>query len=134
MKEVYYVGFVLGLLATLGCASIVEPHITQGAAMPLDRDRPFFVVSPEQGKRVVEALSKADFKTAESYENSVYYLSVKIGQRRSVQSCGTVNNVRFEIKYMGEHIMTMRGRGATGTCTPNIFDEMTQLMKEHTKS
>ena len=134
MKKVYYIAFVLGLLATLGCASIVEPHVTKGAAMPLDRDRPFFVVAPQQAKRVEEALTKAGFKTTESYEDSVYYLSVKIGQRRSVQSCGTVNNVRYEIKYIGEHIMTLRGRGATGTCTPNIFDEMAHLMEEHTKS
>ena len=134
MKKIHYTILVLGLLSTLGCATPVQPHITYGEAMPLDRDRPFFVVAPKQEKRVVEALKKANLKTTESYENSVYYLSVEVGRRRDVKSCGTVNNVRYEIKYMGEAIMKIRGRGKTGTCTPNIFDEMTHLIEKHMKS
>ena len=58
-----------------------------------------------------------------------YTLIAKVGSKRgSSEPCGTTNNVVYDLRSGSGRVLVIKGRGRTGTCKPNIFDDMSQKL------
>ena len=96
--------------------------------MSIDTSKPFFVVAKRQKSEIEKALKKEGIPTTEKLGVSAYQLRVRVGSTRLTKTCGSVNNVSYEILDQGIRILAMKGRGPTGGCDPNIFDQMSKLI------
>ena len=108
--------------------SPVPPTVTRTPMAPLDANPAIFLQSNAQRPRIAESLRKAGVRLAESYGEADYILNVKVGKRRNNQTCGGSSNIAYVLDGRGRHLMVIKGRGLTGTCASNIFDDMSQKL------
>ena len=111
-----------------GCTSPVPPTVTRPPAMALKANPAIFVQATAQRPRIEESLLHAGVQVAESYGDADYILNVSVGRRRGDQACGGTSNVAYILDGRAGHLMVIKGRGLTGTCTPNIFVDMSQKL------
>jgi hypothetical protein len=74
--------------------------------------------------RVAESLRTAGVQLTESLSEADYTLNVKVGRGRGSNSCGGTSNVAYILDGGRRHLMVIKARGLTGTCIPNVFDDM----------
>ena len=115
------------LLITMGCAN-VAPRVTFAPTEPIDIERPFFLVVNREGAKVEKALSNAGIKITNANLASTYELRVRVGRELSNNKCGNVHNVSYEVLDRGMRVMIIKGRGPTGSCEPNIFEQMSKKL------
>jgi hypothetical protein len=96
--------------------------------MALKANPAIFVQATAQIPRIEESLSQAGVRIAESYGDADYILNVNVGRRRGNLPCGGTSNVAYILDGRAGHLMVIKGRGMTGTCTPNIFVDMSQKL------
>ncbi|MBW2578578.1 MAG: hypothetical protein JRE38_10980 [Deltaproteobacteria bacterium] len=96
--------------------------------MALKANPSIFVQATAQRPRIEESLRQAGARVAESYGEADYILNVNVGRRRGNQACGGSSNVAYILDGRAGHLMVMKGRGMTGTCTPNIFVDMSHKL------
>jgi len=111
-----------------GCASDVPATVTRRPGVPLKQNAKIFVMSVRQRTRIIESVKDAGFRTTNSREDSDYYLEVKVGRSRGTLSCGTINNIAYILRGAGGMSTVIKGRGATGSCAPNAFDDMSRKL------
>ena len=61
-------------------------------------------------------------------------MNVKVEKNRGNRTCGRISNVAYILDGNGRHLMVIKGRGPTGSCTPNVFDDMSQKLAWFTGS
>src|SRR5262245_2894877 len=83
-----------------------------------------YVTTPAQRETVLAALKLAGFSIASHLREPPLTLSVRLGRTRATRECGSVRNVVYELQHAGVLIAHIRGRGWTGSCTPNILLDM----------
>jgi hypothetical protein len=91
---------------------------------PLDANPAVFLQAKVQRPRIAESLRKAGVRMTESYAEADYILNVNVGNRRNTQACGGSSNIAYVLDGRDRHLMVIKGRGLTGTCAPNVFDDM----------
>jgi hypothetical protein len=111
-----------------GCRSPVPATMTQAPTTPLKANPAIFLQATVQRPRVVESLRNAGVRLTESYEEADYFLIINVGKMRRSQTCGGSSNVEYILDDRGGHVMEIKGRGLTGTCIPNVFDDMSQKL------
>jgi hypothetical protein len=111
-----------------GCTSPVPPTVTRAPAIALKANPSIFVQATVQRPRIEESLRQAGVRLADSYGDADYILNVNVGRRRGNQTCGGSSNVAYILDGKTGHLMVIKGRGMTGTCTPNIFVDMSQKL------
>ncbi len=84
-----------------------------------------------QRPRIMDSLQKAGLRPATSYAEADYVLSVIVGKRRVRMSCGGTHNVIYTLEGNGQQLMEIKGRGLTGDCIPNVFDDMSQMLSTY---
>lgn len=125
--------FPLTLLLALatGCASHVPATVTMPAIAPIDGRLPIFLIAPLQRAGIRKSLHAAGLKTLKRPRRDGYTLDVRLGSIRSSRPCGSLRNVAYVLKDAGVRIMIIKGRGVTGSCSPNIFDELSRMLASH---
>jgi hypothetical protein len=98
---------------------------------PLKANPAVFLQARVQRPRVAESLRNAGVRLAESFAEADYILTTNVGRRRQTQVCGGSSNIAYILDGRGRHLMVIKGRGLTGTCTPNIFDDMSQELASY---
>lgn len=128
MKRIRSTGFVLTLILLLeaACSSTVPPTATKRAPIPLDRNAGVYVVAQQQREAIIDSLWNAGIEIATDLGSMGYGLDVRLGSSRGNRPCGSVHNVVYTLSNAGRRLLVIKGRGATGTCDPNIFDEMSR--------
>ena len=111
-----------------GCTSPVPPTVTRAPVMALKPSPSIFVQATAQRPRIEESLRQAGVQVAESYAEADYILNVNVGRRRGNLACGGTSNVAYILDGRAGHLLVMKGRGLTGTCTPNIFVDMSHKL------
>jgi hypothetical protein len=96
--------------------------------MALKADPAIFVQATAQRPRIEESLRQAGVRVAESYGEADYILNVNVGRRRGKTACGGTSNVAYILDGRSGHLMVIKGRGMTRTCTPNIFVDMSHKL------
>jgi hypothetical protein len=111
-----------------GCTSPVPPTVTRAPTTPLKSNPSIYLQASVQSPRVAESLRKAGVRLTESLAEADYILNVNVGRRRRTQTCGGSSNIAYILDGRNSHLMVIKGRGLTGTCAPNIFDDMSQKL------
>lgn len=124
----YAILVLLGFSAA--CTSPVPPTVTKAPIAPITGRAEVFLSATEQGPRIRKSLRDAGFEVVSS-TGAPYTLVVKVGNGRASMECGAVNNVSYDLRSPGGRVMVMKGRGRTGTCTPNIFDDMSRKLASY---
>ncbi len=122
------VAIVAQVVLVSGCTSPVPPTVTRAPTTPLNANPTIFLRASVQKPRVAESLRKAGVRLTESYAEADYILNVNVGRRRRTQTCGGSSNVAYILDGRDSHLMVIKGRGLTGTCVPNVFDDMSQKL------
>jgi len=55
-----------------------------------------------------------------------------MGRNRWSTTCGGVSNVAYLPKSSGRYVLVIKGSGLTGSCSPNVFDDMSQMLASYT--
>jgi len=119
---------VLFFSVMLMACSNIPPKITMPAMAPIDVSEAFYVVAERQKPEIEKALKKEGIKVAARAFDAGYQLRVRVGTNRRTLDCGSVNSVTYQLMKGGAEVLGMKGRGPTGSCDPNIFDQMTQAI------
>jgi len=107
-----------------GCTSPVPPTVTRAPPTPLKANPSIYLQAGVQRPRVAESLRNASVRLTETFSEADYILTVNVGRRRRTQTCGGSSNVAYILDGRSSHLMVIKGRGLTGTCAPNVFDDM----------
>jgi len=117
-------GMLVLLVALAACASPVPPRSRIFA--PLDPGIPpeLYVTTTSEREAVLAALVQSDFSIAHDLRDTPLVLAVRLGGRRATRPCGSIRNVAYELLHEGVRIAVIKGRGWTGSCSPNILRDM----------
>jgi hypothetical protein len=96
--------------------------------MAIKKGAPIFVVAQRQRARIAQSLLDAGLNVSDEWATDGYSLNVAVGNNRGTRECGTVSNVTYVLSGSGMRLMVIKGRGATGSCVPNIFDDMSRKL------
>ena len=129
------VGTGLGLLLMLAlssaCSSIVPATVTWGPVAAISGEPTITLTSKAQYDRVAQSITDAGLFIATGGSRADTILQVMVGSSRSSRGCGTLNNVAYILSGPAGRILVLKGRGLTGSCSPNIFDGMSRLLARH---
>jgi hypothetical protein len=92
--------------------------------LPQGRETPFYVTAARQKEECKQALRQAGFRIVDKIEESERLLRVTIGIDRDIKACGSLNNVKFQLRFEGRTVAEANGNGWTGTCQPNILTDL----------
>ena len=126
------VAWILALAVALlpSCTSLVPATVTWGPSEPISDERTIFLTARSQRVEIERSLRDADFVVANTRPEG-YVLRVDIGRNRGSQPCGTLNNVSYILSRGSTRILVIKGRGLTGSCTPNILADMSRMMQSY---
>ena len=115
----------------LACStSLVAPFVVR-YQVPVEGPKVLFLASSEQKARIESALGAAGFDITRTWKSGEYQLRIDIGAIHQSRDCGTLNNIRYRLISQGQEALQLKGRGWTGTCTPNIFDAMSEQLASY---
>jgi hypothetical protein len=115
------VAAILGLAA---CANTVPPRTTWGPSHAINLEPRIFVAASSQLERTKESMTKNRFTLVPSEREANYLLQVDIGSPRAPLDCGATSDVSYTLSAGSERVLVIKGRGKTGTCEPNVLDDM----------
>lgn len=118
------------LALSFGCTSPVPPTVTKPPRTSLKHNPLLFVQATRHQQQITESLHSAGLQLASSFADADYALEVRVGNGRGGGSCGGTSNVAYILRE-GTVVMVIKGRGETGSCTPNIFDEMSEKLASY---
>jgi hypothetical protein len=119
---------VVGLLAMLGCSSEVPATVTVRPQLPLPANAKVLVLAAYQRDRIIQSVERAGLSVTDEWGGADYILEVKLGSTRRTMTCGTVRNVIYVVSRRRASRMVVKARGPTGSCDPNVFDEMSRKL------
>ncbi len=119
------------LIGALACStSLVAPFVVR-YQVPVEGPKVVFLASSEQEARIESALKGAGFEITRTWQSGEYQLRIDVGAVHQSRDCGTLNNIRYQLISQGQEALQLKGRGWTGTCTPNIFDAMSEKLASY---
>jgi hypothetical protein len=121
--------FLMIVFSVVGCTP-VTPEVQVFEPLPEGIDTPIYLTAARQKDNIKRALRVAGFRIVDRMEDSLRLMRVTIGVDQGSQTCGTLNNVRFQIRYEGRNVVEATAKGWTGSCQPNIFDEVSREMRQ----
>ena len=111
-----------------GCTSPVLPTVTQPPTASLRAHPAIYLQANVQRPRIIDSLHGAGIRTTTSLEEADYFLAVDVGERRVNMKCGGTHNIVYILNGKGLTLMEIKGRGMTGDCMPNVFDDMSETL------
>lgn len=108
-----------------GCSQI-KPEAEVFAELPQGRETPIFITAARQKEGCKQALRQAGFRIVDNLEESERLLRVTIGIDQDTKACGSLNNVKLQLRFEGRTVAEVSGKGWTGTCQPNILTDLSR--------
>ena len=119
---------VVPLALMSACSSHVPATVTVSPQIPIKKGSTIFVLAQVQRERIVKSLVDAGLEVSDQWTGDGYSLTVQVGSSRGRQECGGTHNVAYTLSGAGQRLMVIKGRGRTGSCNPNIFDDMSRKL------
>ncbi|HSP96998.1 MAG TPA: hypothetical protein VL049_07100 [Candidatus Dormibacteraeota bacterium] len=118
----------LVLLAAVGACGPTPAAVR--VSEPLPSGAPVLVVTAARQKDAIErALRAVGFAVDDRPRQGDYLLRVTLGVDQGARACGTLNNVRYELRRDGRTLIEVEAKGWTGTCEPNVFDDASRALQ-----
>ena len=119
----------LQVVLVFGCSSPVPATVTRAPTTPLQANPTIALQANKQRPRVAESLRNAGLRLADSQsEAEDYLLTVNVGRIQRNKTCGGFGNVAYILADGGRYTLVVKGRGFTGSCIPNLLDEMSEML------
>jgi hypothetical protein len=112
------------LFLTLACSSSVAPQMKVFGPIDPSITRLLYVTTNAERESVLAALRQAGFSITSDARETTFQLVVRLGASRSSRTCGWIRNVVYELRQKEVRIALVKGRGWTGSCSPNILLDM----------
>lgn len=119
------------VVALASCNTPVLATVSWGPAAPIDQGHTLFVTAKRQVARLEQSLVEAGFEVTRRAGNADYLLRVDVGSGRGSRACGPSSNVRYILSQGRKRILVLKGRGRTGACKPNLFDDLSRLLESY---
>jgi len=119
----------VALSLLLAACAPSTPEVTTLAPLSLGADAPIVLTAARQKDAIARALRAAGFRLVDAADERAYLLRVTIGVDQDARSCGTLNNVRYQLRVGGESVVVAEAKGWTGACEPNVFDALSQALR-----
>jgi len=125
--------FVLAPVVLLfpACSTVVPPTVTRGPSVAIAGERTVSLTANRQVPRIQQSLENAGLATTNDPAAAEYALDVKVGNTRRTKPCGTAHNIAYILREKTGRVLVIKGRGLTGACIPNIFDEMSETLASY---
>lgn len=120
---------VLLLGIALGGCTPTAPEVRVLVPLPRRGEAAVYLTAARQREEIARALRDAGFQLAEHVDDAPYYLRVTIGTDQGSQACGTLNNVRYDLRWQGRSAVVAEAKGWTGRCEPNVFDAVSRELR-----
>jgi hypothetical protein len=117
-----------GSVALDGCRSTSE-HPPDIAIVKVENPTVFLVAAKEK-VAVRASLENADFTVENNHLATSNFLRVTVGLSQDFLACGQKHNVRYELAVDGTLAIDLRRVGYTGTCVPNVLDDLSEELYE----
>ncbi len=121
---------LLPLLALAACTPAAPP-LDAATALPTGPRTPIFVTAARHKVEVKQALAAAGFRLVDELSDDALLLRATIGIDQGEQACGTMNNVRLQLRHQGDNVAEVAGKGWTGSCQPNLLEELSRKLWRH---
>ena len=121
---------ILSLCIALAGCSPIAPEVRVFETLPQGINTPIYVTAARYKDEIKRALRNAGFRIVDRMEDSLRLMRVTIGADQGSQSCGTLNNVRFELRFENRNVAEASAKGWMGSCQPNLFDEVSREMRQ----
>jgi hypothetical protein len=132
VKPILLAGLIaLQVALVSGCTSPVPPTVTRPPTTSLKVHPAVYLQANVQRPRILDSLRNARIRIAGSFEEADYILTVEVGKRRVNMKCGGMHNLVYTLGGNGRQLMGIKGRGLTGSCIPNIFDDMSEMLASY---
>ncbi len=131
VRSLVYLSSLLAIsLLSTSCATEVPATITRHSPVPLAAKNGIVLMASRQRDLIQRSLESAGLKVSDEWTGENYTLTVKLGSSRSSSDCGTVQNVVYKLAGAGQRrsLIVIKGRGATGDCETNIFNDMSRKL------
>jgi hypothetical protein len=122
------IAIALQVVLLSSCTSPVTPTVTRPPTTSLNAHPAIYLQASVQRPRILDSLHGAGIRTATSLEKADYILAVNVGKRRVNMKCGGMHNIVYTLSGKRFPLMEIKGRGLTGDCMPNVFDDMSQTL------
>ncbi len=119
------------LLALPSCTAVVPATVTYGPSIAITGEPVIWLMAAKQLDRIERSIRDAGLIPTNNPGRTSYGLVVKLGRTRVTRACGTINNVVYILSRAGQRVLVIKGRGMTGSCSPNVFDDMSQQMARY---
>jgi hypothetical protein len=126
-REFGYLVIVLGI-ALAGCVP-TAPEVRVLGQLRRGVDPAVYLTAARQKNEIARALRAAGFHLVDRLEDGAYLLRVTIGVDQGSRPCGTLNNVRYELRSQGQTIVEAEAKGWTGLCEPSVFDAVSRELR-----
>lgn len=115
-------------IAVAGCASttpqeIIPVKLTHGVESPI------FVTAARQKVEISQSLRNAGFNVVDRLEDCIYLVRATIGIDQDKRECGSLNNVRYQLRSQSQTIIEVEAKGWTGSCQPNVLDHASRELR-----
>ena len=114
--------------SVIGLACAVKPKAatTRIVAVPEAGLPVVFVTANAEQERVVQSLQASGIEVTGRIRDAEFLLTANLGNDwvASSEPCGPIRNVKFELRQNSKLVMLSKAKGWTGTCTPNVLDEL----------
>ena len=117
---------LLVLLLLLSACGSRPPTPKTPSFIALEAEPSFYLIAAKQKPEILASLRGAGITVVDDLLESSHQLRVTLGVDKSFRDCGTLNNVKYAIRQQSRTLLELAGRGWTGGCQPNVFDEMSR--------
>jgi hypothetical protein len=118
------------MLLVAGVGACGPTPATVRVSEPLPGGAPVLVVTAARQKDAIErALRAAGLVVDDRPRDGDFLLRVTLGVDQGSRPCGTLNNVRYEIRRDGRTLIEVEAKGWTGTCEPNVFADASRALQ-----
>jgi hypothetical protein len=92
-------------------------------------ERVVYLVAARQKEQIAHSLRQARITVTDDLLAAPFYLRATVGNDKGFRKCGTFNNVKFSLRRSGQEVLLVSASGWSGTCDPNVFDEMSKTLR-----
>ena len=112
-----------------GCGTIA-PQVTYKETLEATQDVSVYVIAARQKKEIIASLKSEGIMVVENRLQGSYLLRVTLGVEQGYRDCGKLSNVIYALRHDKRSVLEIRGKGWTGTCDPNILEDMSRKLRE----
>ena len=114
---------VLAACLHLSCATEIPASTRVIGTLRVAKPPRIFLTADEEEEKIAKALRDAGLIFAESLDAADLVVVAKLGPIRHRVRCGSIRDLKLQVKQMTQIKLVVAGRGYSGECPTEIIDD-----------